>query len=370
MENKRPRLTQYFKNKKVLVVGGTGSWGSELVRQLVTFYPPSELRIFSRGEHKQVEMRQQYRTTPFLKFIIGDVRDAQAVDLAVQGVDVVFNLAALKHVPVCEENVWEAIQTNIYGAQNIVTAALKHKVQVMVQVSTDKAVDPLNLYGFTKGCAEKVVTSANNSPSKAPQTKFVCVRGGNVLSTNGSVVPLFKHLLKTYNKVTITDKRMSRYLMRVEQAIQLVLKATTECMGGEVYVMKMPGARITDLAEVMVEKLGNKNTKIEYIGMRPGEKLYEVLVSKNEVPRTIEDGDYYIIMPEIFRDALTLVKDAKQKTIELEEYNSRNTFQLDKDGILQLLEEDGWLTESREELFSHLFAPKLRSENGTKNPNI
>ena len=221
-------IKEKIKGKNVLIIGGTGSWGSELVRQLVTEYNPSEIRVFSRGEHKQVELRHKYRNNPILKFIIGDIRDAQAVDIAMTGVDIVFNLAALKHVPICEENVWEAIQTNVHGVHNIVNSAIKHAVNIVVQVSTDKAVDPLNLYGFTKGCAEKLITSANYSPAKPPQTNFVCVRAGNVLSTTGSVIPLFRYLIKNYNKITITDKNMSRYIMSLTRASQLVLKATTE----------------------------------------------------------------------------------------------------------------------------------------------
>jgi UDP-N-acetylglucosamine 4,6-dehydratase/5-epimerase len=347
------KLKNFFRGKKILVVGGTGSWGSELVHQLVTLYSPAEIRVFSRGEHKQVEMRRKYQDVHNINFIVGDVRDAEAVTFAMHEINVVFNLAALKHVPVCEENVWEAIQTNVYGAHNIVNAAIKCAVDVVVQVSTDKAVDPLNLYGFTKGCAEKLITSANFSVAKPKNTKFVCVRGGNVLSTTGSVVPLFKNLIRKYNKVAITDSEMSRFLMRVEEAIELVLKAAAESIGGEVFVIRMPGARITDLAQVMIDQLGNKNTVIENIGIRPGEKLYEVLVSRNESPRTVEDGRYYIILP----DGKSLNRYASYKKIGQEEYNSRNTFQLDKKGILALLEKDGWLTKTAEDTFSDIFSP-------------
>lgn len=346
-------IKEKIKGKNVLIIGGTGSWGSELVRQLVTEHNPSEIRIFSRGEHKQVELRHKYMNNPKLKFIIGDIRDPQAVDIAMTGVDIVFNLAALKHVPICEENVWEAIQTNVYGVHNIVNSAIKHAVNVVIQVSTDKAVDPLNLYGFTKGCAEKLITSANYSPAKPPKTNFICVRAGNVLSTTGSVIPLFKYLIKNYNKITITDKNMSRYIMSLTQAIQLVLKATTESVGGEVFVMKMPGIKIVDLASVMVETLGNKNTQIEYIGIRPGEKMYEVLVSRNESPRTVQDGEYYIILPSL--PDKHLEKHYKEyKKVDFEEYNSRNTNQLNKKNILELLEKDGWLGNEKDDLLNSI----------------
>ncbi|RJQ38241.1 NAD-dependent epimerase/dehydratase family protein [Candidatus Microgenomates bacterium] len=349
-------IKNFIKNKKILVIGGTGSWGSELTRQLISDYKPLEVRIFSRGEHKQVEMKHQYKSEKNIKFIIGDVKDVQRLDFSMQGIDIVFNLAALKHVPVCEENAWEAIQTNIHGAHNIVTSALKNNVKVVVQVSTDKAVDPFNLYGFTKGCAEKLITSANFSPGKPRSARFVCVRAGNVLNTAGSVIPLFKYLIQKHNKVTITDTKMSRYFMRLEQAIQLVLKAATESIGGEIFVMKMPGVAITDLAEIMIKKIGNKKTKIENIGMRPGEKLYEVLVSKNESPYTVEDGKYYIIIPGLFSNTALAKKYKNYNPIKIEEYNSKNTNQLDKKEILKLLEEDNWL-EEKKELFSSIFSP-------------
>lgn len=351
-----PSIKLFLKNKTILVVGGTGSWGSELVKQIVECYKPAEIRIFSRNEHKQVEMRHKYRQERNIHYIIGDIRDEKALDFAMKDIDIVFNLAALKHVPVCEENVWEAIKINVHGVHNIISTAMKNNVSVVVQVSTDKAVDPLNLYGFTKGCAEKLITSANYSHAKPKHTRFVCIRGGNVLSTTGSVIPLFKYLIKNHNRVTITHKDMSRYIMRLTQAIQLVLKAATESLGGEVFVMKMPGIKVVDLAEVMIKSLGNKNTKIEYIGIRPGEKMYEVLVSRNESPRTVEDGNYYIILPDWFQDTKKITKYDKYKKMKIEEYNSKNTHQFDKKAILNILEEDGWLNKEIDTPFSSILS--------------
>lgn len=336
----------FFHGKCILVLGGTGSWGSELVRQLVELQTPGEIRVFSRGEHEQVTMRLQFRDVPTLRFVVGDIRDAQRVRTAMKDVDIVFNLAALKHVPVCEENVWEAVQTNIVGVQNVVTAAMEHGVETVVQVSSDKAVDPLNVYGYTKGVAERLVTSASHAPSKPERTKFVCVRAGNVLGTTGSVVPLFVAQIRQRNRVTLTHEEMSRFFMRQAEAIALLLKATVESTGGEVFVTQMPGARMRDFAEVMIERLGNATTGIETIGVRPGEKMHEVLVSKHEASRTVVDGTYYVILPQVFHRTFRWEQYRDMPRFELEEYTSRNTRLLAKEEIAQLLEEDGWFRES------------------------
>jgi len=262
-----------LRKRKILITGGTGSWGHELTRQLLKDFEPKEIRIYSRGELKQVEMRRSFNDKR-LNFIIGDVRDFIHLDEAMLGVDFVFHLAALKHVPVCESNPWEAVLTNIDGTQNVIRACIKNKVKKMVNVSTDKAVDPLNLYGVTKACAEKLTIAANNLTK---DTSFICVRGGNVLGSNGSVVPLFRKQIEILNKITLTDERMTRFTFCLRDAIKLVLEALFESVGGEVFVMKMPALFISDLAKVMIENLGNENTKIEKIGIRPGEKIEEVL---------------------------------------------------------------------------------------------
>ena len=200
-----------FKDSVVLVTGGTGSWGNELISQLLEKYSPKEIRIYSRGEHKQVEMRAKYKNDSRLRFIIGDVRDKNILSLSMKNVDYVFHLAALKHVPVCEENTWEAVLTNIYGTQNVIEAAIENDVKKVIDISTDKAVDPFNHYGVTKANSEKMITNA--SFNYITETKFVCIRGGNVLGTNGSVIPLFKNQILSENKITVTDPAMTRYLM-------------------------------------------------------------------------------------------------------------------------------------------------------------
>jgi FlaA1/EpsC-like NDP-sugar epimerase len=327
-----------FNNKTILITGGSGSWGNELTRQLLKLNP-KDIRIYSRGEVKQWIMKRRFNNNPKLKFIIGDVRDKERLKIAFRNVDIVFHLAALKHVPVCEENPNEAVLTNIQGTQNAVDAAIENNVKLFVDVSTDKAVDPLNLYGVTKACGEKLSIAANNAFGK---TRFVCVRGGNVIGTNGSVVPLFREQILKNNKITITDERMTRFFITLEEAITLLFKAAQKCVGGEVFVIKMPSAKITDLAEVMINKLGNKNTKKEIVGIRPGEKIHEVLVSRYETKRVIEDENYFIIVPMI---KVSGVEEhyKRKKRIKLDEFNSQNTRQLSKEEIKELLQKEGWL---------------------------
>lgn len=328
-----------FDDAVILITGGSGSWGNELTRQLFENYSPKEIRIYSRGEHKQVEMKRKFQD-PRIKFFIGDVRDRERLILVAENVDYIFHLAALKHVPVCEENPYEAVLTNIVGTQNVIDAAIKNRVKKFIDISTDKAVDPFNLYGVTKACGEKLVIAANLI---ADTTKFVCVRGGNVLGTNGSVVPLFREQIEKLNSLTITDDKMTRFLMRVEEAIELVLYATVNSVGGEVFVMKMPACKISDLANLMINKLGNSDTKINYIGIRPGEKLYEVLVSRYEIPRAYDNDRFFVILPQLnISDTEKYYVDKKLLKISSEEFNSNNAVQLSSEEIGELLNKDKW----------------------------
>lgn len=330
-----------FKDKTILITGGTGSWGHELVRQLLNDHQPKEIRVFSRGEHKQVEMRQEFGEAKNLKFIIGDVRKPRSLHHAMKGVNIVFHLAALKHVPVCEEHSWEAVLTNIYGTQNVIEAAIDHDVETVVDISTDKAVDPFNLYGVTKACGEKLIINANNSYSA--KTKFVCIRGGNVIGTNGSVIPLFKRQIQGYNLITITDPKMTRYLMSTRDAIGLVFQAVKNAVGGEVFVMRMPATTMEVVSQTMINLFGNKTTKHSIIGARPGEKLDEVLVSKNEAPRTkIINDQYYVILPQFANPKLDKQYGAL-KPIDHAEFTSRNAKQLTVESLSALLKKEDWL---------------------------
>lgn len=333
-----------FNNKTILITGGSGSWGTELTKQLLEKFKPKEIRIYSRGEHKQVEMKRKFDNNPRLKFIIGDVRDKERLSMFCRGVNFIFHLAALKHVPICEENPWEAVLTNIYGTENVIEAAIANDVDKVIDVSSDKAVDPFNLYGVTKACAEKLIVAAN---AESVKTRFVCVRGGNVIGTAGSVVPLFRSQIIKANEITLTDGSMTRYFITLSQAISLLFRASSLSYGGEIFVLKMPGLKIMDLANVMIKSLGKVDTKITTIGIRPGEKIDEVLISKYESKRVIDKDDYYIILPMIKLKTIDdNYKNAKMKDIG--EYSSKNTRQMDEKEIGKVLSNEGWLDRERE----------------------
>jgi len=289
-----------FKDKKILITGGTGSWGNELASQLLE-KDPTQVRIFSRGEFAQVTMMRNFNDDR-LKFIIGNVRDYSSLKAACKGIDYVFHLAALKHVPICEEQPSEAIKTNIQGTENLIKAAIANRVKKVIDVSTDKAVDPINLYGITKAVGERLIIHANKIST---DTKFICIRAGNVLGTQGSVVPYFIKLIKEFNKILITDKRMTRFFMTLQDAISLLFKATEKSIGGETFVEQMPSFKIIDLAKALIDVYGNNNTKIIETEIRPGEKIDEVLVSRYEAVNTYKyDESYYLILPVLHIDGL------------------------------------------------------------------
>jgi FlaA1/EpsC-like NDP-sugar epimerase len=329
-----------FDGARILITGGTGSWGHELVTQLMDRYQPNEIRIFSRGEHRQVDMRREFNDNPMLKFIIGDVRDKGILDSAMAGCDYVFHLAALKHVPICEENCWEAVLTNIYGTQNVIEAAVANEIKTVVDVSTDKAVEPHNHYGVTKSCGEKLIVNANEYYNS--KTKFVCIRGGNVMGTTGSVLPLFKEQLETTNRITITDPTMTRYLMSTTEAIQLVFNAIDGALGGEIFVMRMPAVTVEDIAKTMIGLFGNDQTIRVNIGPRPGEKLHEVLVSKHESPRTlVMDENYYVILPQ-FQVERFLDHYRDKISLNSEEFTSENARRMTRVELRDRLKAERW----------------------------
>jgi UDP-N-acetylglucosamine 4,6-dehydratase len=283
-----------FINQRVLVTGGTGSWGYELIRQLLP-QNPKQIIVFSRNESSQVAMSRTFED-PRLAFCIGDIRDREALMKACEKVDYVFHLAALKHVPVCEEQPYEALKTNVIGTQNVIEAAIANRVKRVIYISTDKAANPSNFYGMTKAIGEKLIVYANLLRS---DTTFVCVRGGNVLGTNGSVVHLFMNQIRTKRQVRITHMDMTRFFLTLQDAIKLLFKASEKSVGGEIFVMTMPTCRIVDLAQVLMEAMGVEADMVE-TGVRPGEKIHEILLSEYESASTVVyDDEYLVILPAL-----------------------------------------------------------------------
>jgi len=275
--------------KTVLVTGGTGSFGKKFIKKVLE-YDVKKVIVFSRDELKQYEMAQEY-TDPRIRFFLGDVRDKDRLYRAFDGVDVVVHAAALKHVGACEYNPFEAIKTNIYGAQNIVEAAIDRGVKRVIALSTDKAAAPVNLYGATKLASDKLFVAANSYVGEK-DTRFSVVRYGNVVGSRGSVVPFFKKIRHT-GKLPITDERMTRFWITLDQGVQFVLDNLERMSGGEIFVPKIPSMRVVDLAEAIAPEC-----EIEIVGIRPGEKLHEAMITEDDARRTLEFDTYYIIQPE------------------------------------------------------------------------
>ena len=280
-----------FSQASILVTGGTGSFGKKFVEVLLRGAHPRKLIVFSRDELKQYEMKNDGFDAPCMRYFIGDVRDKERLERAMKGVDIVVHAAALKHVPACEYNPIEAVQTNIMGAQNIINTAIDTGVKRVIALSTDKAVNPINLYGATKLCAEKLFVQGN-AYSGVGGTIFSCVRYGNVVGSRGSVIPLFMKQKQT-GKITITDDRMTRFWITLEQGVQFVLNSLETMQGGEIFIPKIPSMKLTDLAEAIAP-----GCQQEVIGIRPGEKLHEALISEDESRHTVERENAFVIQPE------------------------------------------------------------------------
>nr|WP_139343068.1 polysaccharide biosynthesis protein [Fictibacillus arsenicus] len=326
-------------NKRILITGGTGSWGHELVKQLLP-KEPKEIIVLSRNEASQVAMQRQFDYNPKLTFMIGDIRDKDSLMRASEGVDYIYHLAALKHVPICELQPYEALKSNIQGTQNVIETAIHHKVTKVIYISTDKAANPSNLYGMTKAIGEKLIIHAN---LLSKHTRFVCVRGGNVLGTNGSVIHVFKSQIEKKGQVGITDFEMTRFFLTLEEAISLLFKATFESVGGEIFVMKMPTCKITDLAQVLIDASGKEGITMVELGKRPGEKLHEILLSEYESATTVYyDNEYFVILPTIDIEGLNQHYSAYEK-VELESYSSEKDL-MTKEEIYTMLTEGGFLS--------------------------
>ena len=283
-----------FKEKTILVTGGAGSIGSAILRNLAKS-GATQIRVLDINENAMFHLQNKFEHDKRFRFLIGDVRSRQRVDLAMRGVDIVFHAAAIKHVPLSEYNPSEAILTNVIGTENIVLSAIEHNVEKVINISTDKAVSPSNVMGATKLLAEKLVLAAHYSYKGPAKTAFGVIRFGNVLETNGSVIPLWKEQIKTKNEITLTDPEMTRFFMSVEEAVSLVVKAAELTTSSQIFVLKMDAIRIGDLSKAVVEKYGDGNTKIRTIGIRPTEKLHEILLNSHEIAYVNEMDRMYII---------------------------------------------------------------------------
>jgi FlaA1/EpsC-like NDP-sugar epimerase len=291
-----------FKGKTILVTGGVGSIGKEIIKELLKL-DPCVVRVFDNNEAGLFELEKEVRH-PALRSFLGDVRDKDRLKRAVEGVDVVFHAAALKHVPICEYNPFDAIKTNVIGTQNLIDVSLDEEVERVIVISTDKAANPNNVMGATKLLAERLTAAANvyKGPRK---TIFTCVRFGNVMASSGSVMPVFEDQIKKGGPLTLTDKSMTRFMMPAIDAVKLVFKAVELSKGGEVFILKMPSMRIIDLAEIMVEELAPKygfspkDIKIKEVGPRPGEKIHEELMTKEEAHNALEMENMFVILPQL-----------------------------------------------------------------------
>ena len=331
----------YFTNKNILIIGGTGTIGNGLVKKLIK-HNPKVIRIFSRDEYKQFLMEEEYRGINIFRFLIGDVRDYDRVERAMNGIDIVFNLAAMKHVPACEYNPTEAIKTNVIGMENVIKAAQYHNVECVLFTSSDKAINPTNSYGATKLLAEKLVQAANYSRGNI-RTKFVAVRFGNVMCSRGSVIPLFKKQIVEKRAITVTDPNMSRFMMTLEEAVNLIMYATENSVGGELFILKMPVIKLKDLAEVVIENtseelnISSQEIKIEHIGLRAGERMYEELMTEEESHHAYDLGLMYAVLPIAFR--IKVHEEYKNESeAKIGSYNSMSIGAISKQELNNMLE--------------------------------
>lgn len=327
-----------FNNKKILITGGTGSFGQAFVKKILKKYNPKKVIIFSRDEFKQHQMNELFKDNR-LRFFLGDVRDRERLELAMDGIDFIVHAAALKQVPAAEYNPMEFIKTNVLGAENVVYAAIKFGIKKIVALSTDKASNPINLYGATKLLSDKIFVSANNITGKK-DTQFSVVRYGNVFNSRGSVFPIFKEILEKKKKYfPITHPDMTRFIITLDQGVDFVIKSFERMHGGEIFIPKIKSLRIMDLAKVMDSK-----KKIKYLGVRPGEKMHEFLFSSDETVLIYEFNNHYVLAPSITFTHIAKNGYSKNKLGEKGKklkksfnYNSKSNLYLNKKEILNLI---------------------------------
>lgn len=334
-----------FKNKVLLITGGTGSFGNAVLRNFLST-DIKEIRIFSRDEKKQDDMRKAYNHDK-LKFYLGDVRDINSLDDAIKGVDYIFHAAALKQVPSCEFYPMQAVQTNVVGTENVLNIAIKHKVKNVIVLSTDKAVYPINAMGISKAMMEKVAVSKSRNMNDN-ETVICCTRYGNVMASRGSVIPLFIDQIRNNKDITITDPNMTRFMMSLDDAVDLVMFAFKNGQNGDIFVQKAPAATVGLLANTLKNMLGKSNHKINVIGTRHGEKLYETLLTREEMVHAEDMGNYFRI-PADNRDLNynKFVESGEKIVAETGDYHSHNTKQLDELELRKMLIK---LTEIKDDL--------------------
>lgn len=336
-------IEKILRGRKVLVTGGTGSFGNQIVQSLLE-YRPGKIRVYSRDEKKQYDMLQQFATHENIEFVLGDVRDLERTREACREIDVVFHAAAMKQVPNSEIAPYEAVKTNVCGAENVRRAAIENGVQTVIAISTDKAVKPVNVMGMTKSLQERIMLG---SPNEQSQTKFVCVRYGNVIGSRGSVVPLFRKQALQGEPLTITHPDMTRFLLTLLEAVDLVMWATVQGKDGDLWVRKMPAANVVDLAKTIAYGMtGQKDYPHQIVGIRAGEKLHEVLVSEEEMWRAVE-YDHHFLIPSWSTENRQR-SDSKATTAS--EYASNSYPLLDRDGLFNILSRDGWLEKCENQL--------------------
>lgn len=311
---------EIVRGKKILVTGGAGSIGSRLVRKLLE-HRPKVVRVFDHDETKLVRLKQRLGNRKNVRYLLGDVKDRDRLRYAVEGIDIIFHAAALKHVEECEYNPFEAVKTNVIGTQNVIDVAIQENVERVIFTSSDKAVNPTNVMGATKLLCERLITAANYYKG-ARRSVFSSVRFGNVVGSSGSVIPVFLGQIKSWGPVTLTDPNMTRFIMSENQAIELLIKATELAKGGEIFIFKMQAIKISDLAETMIEKFGKGQSEVKIAGRKPGEKLYEELMTENEAERALETDDMFIVLPEMRELLSTRFEYPGAKKAEVRSYRS------------------------------------------------
>jgi UDP-N-acetylglucosamine 4,6-dehydratase/5-epimerase len=332
-----------FKNKVILVTGGVGSIGSALIKELIK-HQPKQIRIFDNRETELVDMQRSLLKHENLSFLVGDVRDKERLNLAMRKVDIIFHAAALKHVPACEYNPFEAVKTNVGGTQNIIDTALENNVERVINISTDKVTNTINTMGATKLLAERLISSAHYFKGDK-KTLFTSVRFGNVLNSRGSILELLDKQIKNKNPVTITEPEMTRFIMSIPEAVRLVIKAANLTQGGDVFILKMPVFKLKNFIDVAIDiissryKINKQRIKIKKIGLRAGEKMHEDLMTEEESKSVIETENYLILSPKVeiplFKKAKRVYKNSK-KTSRIS-YSSKNITPLTNEQINKLL---------------------------------